>query len=71
MSRSSCRRETYEVFMTLFHAALLPDRIRIAERAMHGAVAATTPPAARAFPSTAAGACHKARTTSHGVDIAF
>ena len=25
--------------MTLFHAALIPDRTRVAERAMHGAVA--------------------------------
>jgi hypothetical protein len=25
--------------MTLFHEALIPDRIRVAERAMHGAVA--------------------------------
>jgi hypothetical protein len=31
MSRSDCRRETCEVFMTLFHGALIPDRIHVAE----------------------------------------
>ena len=51
MSGSNCRRETCEVFMTLFHAALIRDRIRVAERAMHGAIGRDNAPRGVTFPT--------------------
>jgi hypothetical protein len=37
--------------MTLLHAALIPDRIRVAERAMHGAVARDNAPRRASIPT--------------------
>ena len=57
VSRLNCRWGTGELFMTLFQA-LIPDRIRVADRAMHGVVAPDNAPRRSRIPSEYSGSVH-------------